>query len=277
MVVQRVEVRIFIEEIALVVWLWIMVVLRLLQLRNGLVRTMMRMNILSVNGVRGLVTLMGTRAMGFVSVLLCRRGCYKGKVVEMSKKDRLIESIYMTLVCEMQNNSNLNWICCEDWRLARIEDVKLLRFYLESKGVEPVVWGDDADEVYMLLAMMEDGSPHELPCSDQWGEYAALRRILVNLGVTGGVLRLNLKRKWWEQIRDGVKSRELRLFNDFWKKRLVGRDYDEVHLCLGYPKKGDDDKVLKRKFGGCELVSIVHQEFGADEVVVFSIDVSEAV
>lgn len=88
------------------------------------------------------------------------------------------------------------------------------------------------------------------------------------------VLRLNLKRKWWEQIRDGEKTTELRRVTDFWRKRLVGRDYDEIHLCLGYPKKGDDSRVLKRKWKGHFVATIKHEEFGVDPVDVFCIDVA---
>ena len=87
------------------------------------------------------------------------------------------------------------------------------------------------------------------------------------------ILRLNLKRKWWEQIRDGVKTTELRLANDYWRKRLVGRVYDEIHLCLGYPKKGDDSRVLKRKWRSIAMETVLHEEFGDEPVEVFVIEV----
>lgn len=88
------------------------------------------------------------------------------------------------------------------------------------------------------------------------------------------ILRLNLKRKYWEQIRDGEKDLEFRLANEYWRKRLVGRIYDEIHLCLGYPKKGEDSKVLKRKWRMIAKETILHEHFGDKPVEVFCIDVS---
>lgn len=91
------------------------------------------------------------------------------------------------------------------------------------------------------------------------------------------VLRLNLKRKWWEQIRDGEKTTELRLVTDYWRKRLVGRHYDEIHLLLGYPKRGDESRTIKRKWKGHFVVTTLHEEFGPEPVDVFCIDVTEEV
>jgi hypothetical protein len=89
------------------------------------------------------------------------------------------------------------------------------------------------------------------------------------------VLRLNLKRKWFEQIKDGSKTVEYRLDTDYWRKRLVGRDYDEVHLLLGYPKAGDESRIIRRKYKGYTVGIVLSEEFGSNPVVVFKIDVSE--
>lgn len=90
-------------------------------------------------------------------------------------------------------------------------------------------------------------------------------------------LILHLKRKWWEQIRDGTKTVELRIANDYWRKRLVGREYDEIHLWLGYPKKSDKSKLLKRKWRCIAKETVVHEEFGNNPVDVFVIDVGEGI
>ena len=91
------------------------------------------------------------------------------------------------------------------------------------------------------------------------------------------ILRLNLKRKWWEQIRDGEKTTELRKVTEYWRKRLVGRYYDEIHLCLGYPRRGDDSKILKRKWKGHFVATVKHEEFGPEPVDVFCINVAAPV
>jgi hypothetical protein len=85
------------------------------------------------------------------------------------------------------------------------------------------------------------------------------------------VLTLHLKQKWWEQIRDGVKTVELRHATEYWRRRLVGKSYDEVHLYCGYPKRGDTSKLLVRKWTGIAKETILHEEFGDKPVDVFVI------
>lgn len=89
------------------------------------------------------------------------------------------------------------------------------------------------------------------------------------------ILRLNLKREYWEEIRDGRKLVEYRLASK-WMKRLEGRVFDAIDLCLGYPKKSETHKTLRRKWNGYTVETITHEHFGSMSVVVFAIDVSEA-
>lgn len=85
------------------------------------------------------------------------------------------------------------------------------------------------------------------------------------------VLTLHLKRKWWEQICDGLKDNELRRCSPRNVKLLEGKQYDEVHLWLGYPKKTEADKRLIRKCGAIVRRTVTHQEFGDEPVEVFDI------
>ena len=48
------------------------------------------------------------------------------------------------------------------------------------------------------------------------------------------ILRLHLKKKYWEQIKAGTKTLEYRLANDYWRKRLVGRSAVVLILFLGF-------------------------------------------
>jgi len=89
------------------------------------------------------------------------------------------------------------------------------------------------------------------------------------------VLRLHLKRKWWEQIKSGEKTVELRLATDYWRKRLVGRVYDEAHVYLGYPKKGDESKVVRKRWTGIAKETVLHEEFGDEPVDVYVIGLGE--
>lgn len=91
------------------------------------------------------------------------------------------------------------------------------------------------------------------------------------------ILRLNLKARWWNEIKSGSKTEELRLKTDYWTRRLVGVEYDEVHLLLGYPPKSDASRLIRRKWISVKEVSIQHEEFGPNAVTVYAIDVSQQV
>lgn len=89
------------------------------------------------------------------------------------------------------------------------------------------------------------------------------------------ILTLHLKARWWHQIASGQKTVELRLQNDYWRKRLVGRQYDEIHLWQGYPPKTQTDKLLRRQWQLVAVETLQHEEFGPHPVNVFVIDVSQ--
>lgn len=85
------------------------------------------------------------------------------------------------------------------------------------------------------------------------------------------ILRLNLKQQWWDQIKAGTKTSELRRVTPYWRKRLVGKVFDEVHLCLGYPKRGDMSRILVRQWTCLAKETVLHEEFGDKPVEVFVI------
>lgn len=46
------------------------------------------------------------------------------------------------------------------------------------------------------------------------------------------VLHLPVKALYFRQMQTGEKKYEYRLQTDYWRKRLEGREYDEVHIKL---------------------------------------------
>lgn len=90
------------------------------------------------------------------------------------------------------------------------------------------------------------------------------------------ILTLRLKRHWWEQIANGEKSAEMRLRSEYWARRLEGREYDEVHIWLGYPPASDRSKLIRRRWAGFRRRTVRHEEFGSEPVPVYAIDVSQA-
>ena len=89
------------------------------------------------------------------------------------------------------------------------------------------------------------------------------------------VLTLNLKAIYYVDIITGKKDYEYRLYTDYWKKRLVGREYDCMVICLGYPKKDDWDRKKIFPYSGYEIQTINHPHFGPDDVEVFAIKIGQ--
>lgn len=86
-------------------------------------------------------------------------------------------------------------------------------------------------------------------------------------------LHLNLKKEYFEEIKSGVKKFEYRLYNDYWKKRLVKRQYDKLYIKCGYPKKDDKDKILEFPYMGYELQIIEHKHFNRDGIINIPVEV----
>ena len=89
------------------------------------------------------------------------------------------------------------------------------------------------------------------------------------------ILHLNVKKKYFYAIKAGYKTFEFRKQTDYWRKRLAGKEYEEVWIKLGYPKNTDTERIIKRRWKGYKEISIFHREFGDTPVEVFAIDVSE--
>lgn len=90
-------------------------------------------------------------------------------------------------------------------------------------------------------------------------------------------LTLPLKGEYFDQIRDGSKTEEYRLATDYWRKRLLSRNYDYVVLTRGYPKGGGIEGVtrLTREWRSFTARTLTHPHFGDEPVDVYAIDVSQ--
>lgn len=89
-------------------------------------------------------------------------------------------------------------------------------------------------------------------------------------------LFLSLKREYFEAIRDGSKTEEYRLCNEYWTKRLADRfnTYDRIVLTLGYPARDDHSRRMVLPWHGYTIKTITHPHFGPEPVSVFAIRVS---
>ncbi|WP_323775986.1 ASCH domain-containing protein [Leisingera sp.] len=87
-------------------------------------------------------------------------------------------------------------------------------------------------------------------------------------------LYLPMKGIYFDQIKSGEKVSEFREVKPIWEKRLEGREYDQIVLTRGYPKKGDPERTLVRPWRGCKRTWINHPHFGPQDVEVYAIRVN---
>lgn len=87
-------------------------------------------------------------------------------------------------------------------------------------------------------------------------------------------LFLIIKEVYLNQIYLGEKPNEYRATSEYFKKKLVGREYETITLQAGY-RPTSPRLVLKYK--GYTVEKLTHEFFGPDEVEVFAIDVTEII
>jgi len=85
------------------------------------------------------------------------------------------------------------------------------------------------------------------------------------------ILYLHLKKIYFDQIKAGTKTCAFRSATEYWRKHLVGKCFDEVHLMCGYPNPDETDKIIIRKWKMLAKEWIIHEEFGQEPVDVFVI------
>lgn len=91
------------------------------------------------------------------------------------------------------------------------------------------------------------------------------------------ILKIPVKKEYFEQIKAGTKKEEYRLFKEYWRKRLENKNYDEVWITLGYPSKAEKNKILKFKYIGYIKKIIQHKEFGDFPVEIYSIKLKQRI
>ena len=85
-------------------------------------------------------------------------------------------------------------------------------------------------------------------------------------------LTLPLCNEYFNQIQDGTKRVEYRLYNAFWRKRIEGKTFDTVTLMSGYPREDDTSRRIVRPWKGYTVKTITHPHFGNVPTKVFVID-----
>lgn len=79
----------------------------------------------------------------------------------------------------------------------------------------------------------------------------------------------------FDRIAVGKKAFEYRPMNIYWKKRLVGRDYDKLVLTRSFPAANATANRLELAWCGYEVQTITEPHFGNAPKPVFAIRVSK--
>ena len=85
-------------------------------------------------------------------------------------------------------------------------------------------------------------------------------------------LTLPMKRQYFDEIKAGTKTVEYRLYNNYWKKRISNKNFDNIELTLGYPERSDASRRITKPWRGFWVETITHPQFGDTPVKVFAID-----
>jgi len=81
------------------------------------------------------------------------------------------------------------------------------------------------------------------------------------------ILHFHVRFRYWDEVAEGKKENEYRLFNDYWKKYLLENDnYDLIYYWRAFTKK----KMIF-KYTGRSIHKIKHPEFGDKPVMVFDV------
>ena len=82
------------------------------------------------------------------------------------------------------------------------------------------------------------------------------------------ILIINIKRKYFDQIKNGEKKEEYRLITKYWIDRLENKEYDFIRFQNGYNR--DSEKFII-EYLGIVKKEIQHEFFGDKSVQVFAI------
>lgn len=88
-------------------------------------------------------------------------------------------------------------------------------------------------------------------------------------------IQLAVKAIYFDAIKQGTKFYEFREHNDYWSKRLLGRDYERLIITNGYPSKEDLEKRFECDYTGFIVKHLTHPHFGNKRIKVFAIRIED--
>lgn len=92
--------------------------------------------------------------------------------------------------------------------------------------------------------------------------------------MTERVLQVAVEQQYFEAMLSGEKTEEYREANQYWTRRLEGKEFDRVVITWGYPSKTDKKRRIEMPFTGITRKTIRHPHFGDKDLEVFAINIA---
>jgi hypothetical protein len=86
-------------------------------------------------------------------------------------------------------------------------------------------------------------------------------------------LILHIKKKWFDQIRYGIKTEEYRELKPYWISRIIRKaaELRGIVIICGYPSENTVDNTMNLPWKGYEIKTILNEEFGDQPTKVIAI------
>ncbi len=92
--------------------------------------------------------------------------------------------------------------------------------------------------------------------------------------MTERVLQVAVEQQYFDAMLSGEKTEEYREANQYWTRRLAGKEFDRVVITWGYPRKTDMKRRIELPFTGISKKTIRHPHFGNMDLDVFAINIA---
>lgn len=112
-------------------------------------------------------------------------------------------------------------------------------------------------------------------CSKYANSTKEMKRYLNPCRFKTETLVVNVKREYFEAMKAGIKTEEYRLKTPYWQKRLEGKHFDYVEVCLGYPKADDHERRLTFECKGIKTALVSHPIWANEPKFVYAIQLGD--
>lgn len=85
-------------------------------------------------------------------------------------------------------------------------------------------------------------------------------------------LHIIIKRKYFDEILSGKKTKEYRIVKPYWVNKIVGKNYSHIIFQAGYSATAPR---MEAEYLGYKIENLRHEFFGNESVVVFALSLGK--